>query len=240
MLSLSSLRFGGIGRGWTGRGVWGSPASLCQAVVVILSQARAPVTTLLTARSALPTPPTIFTPNLPLAPGSLVIREGYRVRGGRGGHCERRRMVPIVSTAGPESAVSPGESIAIWAELAAKSFFLGCSCAQKKSLFLLQNVCMRNVSAHARGVCASVCVCTDLSPKQLLFFDCSTSIALPSFAHVAELLCEVSVAPKRLLLLWTDVRWCARVDKGAHAHNHRVILSQRFSRCSQSNYYRLP
>lgn len=237
MLSLSSLRFGGIGRGWTGRGVWGSPASLCQAVVAILSQARALVTTLLTARYALPTPPTIFTPNLPLAPGSLVMREGYR--GGGGGDCERRRMVPIVSTAGPESAVSPGESIAIWAELAAKSFFLGCSCAQKK----VYSSCKMFACAmcqHTHAACASVCVCTDLSPKQLLFFDCSTSIALPSFMHVAELLCEVSVAPKRLLLLWTDVRWCARVDKGTHAHNHRVILSQRFSRCSQSNYYRLP
>lgn len=178
-----------------------------------------------------------------LTPGPRVIshKGGLQGKGvgGQGGHCERHRMVPIVSTAGPESAVSPGESIAIWAELAAKSFFLGCSCAQKK----VYSSCKTFACAmcqHTHAACASVCVCTDLSPKQLLFFDCSTSIALPSFVHVAELLCEVSAAPKRLLLLWTDVRWCACVDKGTHAHNHRVILSQRFSRCSQSNYYRLP
>lgn len=140
------------------RGVLGSPTLPCRAVVAGLSQARAPVTTLLTVQSALPTPPTIFTPNLPLAPGSLVIREGWRRRGGRGGHCERGRMVPIVRTAGPESAASPGESIAIWAELAAKSFFLGCSCAQKekkKSIPPAKIVaCAMCQRAHA--ACASV------------------------------------------------------------------------------------
>lgn len=106
----------------------------------------------------------------------------------------------------------------------------------KKSLFLLQNCCMCNVSAHARGVCKCVC----LTYRQS---NCSFSIVpLPSFVHVADLLCELSVAPERLLLLWMDVRWRACVVKKIHTHarTHRVILSQRYSWCSQSNYYRLP
>lgn len=67
---------------------------------------------------------------------------------------------------------------------------------------------MCNVSAHARGVCERA----RLSYRQS---NCSFSIVpLPSFVHVAELLCETSVAPERLPPLWMDVRWRARVDEG--------------------------
>lgn len=79
---------------------------------------------------------------------------------------------------------------------------------------------MCNVSAHARGVCKCVC----LTYRQS---NCSFSIVpLPSFVHVADLLCELSVAAERLLLLWMDVRWRACVVEKIHTHTHTYTHAQ--------------
>lgn len=111
-----------------------------------------------------------------------------------------------VSPFGPSSQPSPS--------------FLGVHVRKKKKSIPPAEMFACAMCQHTHAPCATVCVCTHLSPKQLLFFDCSTSIALPSVAHVAELLCEGSVAPERLPLLRTDARWCARVDKGAHTQSN--------------------
>lgn len=118
-----------------------------------------------------------------LTPGPRVIshKGGLQGKGvgGQGGHCERHRMVPIVSTAGPESAVSPGESIAIWAELAAKSFLSWVfMCAKKKSIPPAKRLHAQCVSTRTRRV--RVCV----SARTYRQSNCSFSIVpLPSRFH---------------------------------------------------------
>lgn len=176
-----------------------------------------------------------------LTPGPRVIshKGGLQGRGGGAGLVNAAEWFLLLAPQGRRVLSHPGKVSPFGPSSQPSPSFLGVH-VRKKKVYSSCKMFACAMCQHTHAARASVCVCTDLSPKQLLFFDCSTSIALPSFVHVAELLCEVSVAPKRLLLLWTDVRWCARVDKGTHAHNHRVILSQRFSRRSQSNYYRLP
>lgn len=176
VLSLSSLRFGGIGRGWTGRGVWGSPASLCQAVVAILSQARALITTLLTARYALPTPPTIFTPNLPLAPGSLVIREGYR-GGGGAGIVNAAEWFLLLAPQGRRVLSHPGK-VSPFGPSSQPSPFLGVHVRKKKSIPPAKCLHAQCVSTRTRR--ARVCV----SARTYRQSNCSFSIVpLPSRFH---------------------------------------------------------
>lgn len=157
-----------------------------------------------------------------LTPGPRVIshKEGLEEERGRGGagivnraewflllEPQGRRVLPHpgkVSPFGPSSQPSPS--------------FLGVHARKKKSLFLLQNCCMCNVSAHARGVCKCVC----LTYRQS---NCSFSIVpLPSFVHVADLLCELSVAPEEVAAVVDGgVLACTLWTKGhrrARTHTH--------------------